>query len=130
LPGSRPRRAGHAALVECRGPGQRTWVVTRELWEAPVEDGGHVACGFEVATRRRCVQVVEWVLLGCGGEAEQVGSEGWPGGFGGESGEVLVGLAELCDSLGSEELCCCDVEAVGVTPDGVIQPGRWVVELA
>ena len=31
-------------------PGQRTWVGRRELWEAPVEDGGHVACGREIAT--------------------------------------------------------------------------------
>jgi hypothetical protein len=29
-----------------------------------------------------------------------VGSEGWPGGFGGEAGDVLVGLVELCDGLG------------------------------
>ena len=31
-------------------PGQRTWVGRRELWEAPVEDGGHVACGSKVAS--------------------------------------------------------------------------------
>jgi hypothetical protein len=33
-----------------RKPRQRTWVDRRERWEAPVEDGGHVACGFEVAS--------------------------------------------------------------------------------
>ena len=33
-------------------PGQRTWADTREFWEAPVEDGGHVACGREIATAR------------------------------------------------------------------------------
>jgi hypothetical protein len=33
-----------------REPGQRTWVGRRELWEAPVEDGAHVACGREIAT--------------------------------------------------------------------------------
>jgi hypothetical protein len=60
------------------------------------------------------VQVAEWVLTGLGREGEQVGSQGWPSGFGGESGEVLVGLVELCDGLGSEELFGCDVEAVGV----------------
>jgi hypothetical protein len=59
-----------------------------------------------------------------------VGSEGWPGGFAGESGEVLVGLVKLRDGLGSDELFGCDVEAVAVALDRLEQPGRWVVELA
>jgi hypothetical protein len=33
-----------------REPRQRTWVDRRQLWEAPVEDGGHVACGSAVAS--------------------------------------------------------------------------------
>ena len=37
-----------------REPGQRTWVDRRRRWEAPVEDGGHVACGFEVASASGC----------------------------------------------------------------------------
>jgi hypothetical protein len=65
-----------------------------------------------------------------GRQREQVGSQGWPGGFGGEPGDVLVGLVELCDGLGSEELFGCDVEAVGVALDRLEKPGRWVVELA
>ena len=113
-----------------REPGQRTWVGRRELWEAPVEDGGHVACGAEVASGGGCLQVAEWMLTGFGREGEQVGSQGWPGGFGGESGDVLVGLVELCDGLGSDELFGCDVEAVGVALDRLEEPGRWVVELA
>ena len=52
-----------------------------------------------------------------GREVEQVGSRGGPGGFRGESGDVLVGLIELCDGVGSEELFGCDVEAVGVALD-------------
>jgi hypothetical protein len=32
-----------------------------------------------------------------GREGEQVGSDGWPGGFSGESGDVMVGLVELCN---------------------------------
>ncbi len=67
---------------------------------------------------------------GFGRQGEQVGSQGWPGGFSGESGDVLVGLVELCDGLGSEELFGCDVEAVGVALDRLEEPGRWVVELA
>jgi hypothetical protein len=63
------------------------------------------------------VQVAEWVLTSFGRQREQVGSEGWPGGFSGESGEVLVGLVELCDGLGSNELFGCDMEAVGVALD-------------
>jgi hypothetical protein len=53
-----------------------------------------------------------------------------PGGFVGEAGEVLVGLVELCDGLGSEELFGGDVEAVGVALDRLEEPGSWVVELA
>jgi hypothetical protein len=55
-----------------REPRQRTWVDRRQLWEAPVEDGGHVACGSEVATGGRCQQVAEWVLTSFGREVEQV----------------------------------------------------------
>jgi len=86
-----------------REPRQRTRVGRRELWEAPVEDGGHIARGVEVSSGGGCQQVGERVLFGFGREGEQVGSEGWPVGFSGESGEVLVGLVELCDGLGSEE---------------------------
>ena len=87
-----------------REPGQRTWVGWRERWEAPVEDGGHVACSAEVSSAGGCQQVTEWMFSCFGGEGEQVGSQGWPGGFSGESGDVLVGLVELCDGLGSGEL--------------------------
>jgi hypothetical protein len=51
-------------------PGQRTWVGRRERWEAPVEDGGHVACGFEVASTGGCQHEAEWVLSSFGREAE------------------------------------------------------------
>ena len=33
------------------------------------EDGGHVACGFEVASAGGCQHVAEWVLTGFGREA-------------------------------------------------------------
>ena len=42
----------------------------------------------------------------------------------------MVGLVELCDGLGSEELFGCDVEAVGVALHRLEKPGRWIVELA
>ena len=84
--------------------------------------------------RSRPLAAVSRWRSGCcssfGREGEQVGSEGRPGGFSGESGDVLVGLVELCDGLGSEELFGCDVEAVGVALDRLEEPGRWVVELA
>ena len=102
----------------------------RELWEAPVEDGGNVACGFEVSCAGGCQHVAEWMLSGFGREGEQVGSEGRPGGFSGESGDVPVGLVELCDGLRSDELFGCDVEAVVVALDRLEKPGGWVVELA
>jgi hypothetical protein len=100
-------------------PGQWTWVGRRERCEAPVEDGGHVACGLEVASAGGCQHVAEWMFTGFGREDEKVGSEGWPSRFVGESGEVLVGLVKLCDGLGSDELFGCDVEAVGVALDGL-----------
>jgi hypothetical protein len=49
-----------------------------------------------------------------GGEVEQMGSQGWPSRLVGEPRDVLVGLVELCDGLGSEELFGCHSEAVGV----------------
>src|SRR5688572_23489038 len=100
-----------------REPGQRTWVDRRRLWEAPVEDCGHVAGSAEVATGGRCHHVAEWVFTSFGRQREQVGPQGRPGRFGGESGDVPVGLVELCDGLGPEELFGRHVEAVGVALD-------------
>ena len=96
----------------------------------PVEDGGHVACGFEVATGGRCQQVAEWVLTSFGREVDQVCPQGRPGGFSGESGDVLIGLVELCEGLRSDKLLGCDVEAVDVALDRLEEPGSWIVELA
>jgi hypothetical protein len=53
-----------------REPGQRTWVGRCQLWEAPVEDGGHVACGFEVASAGGCQHLAQWVLTGLGRQRE------------------------------------------------------------
>jgi hypothetical protein len=39
----RPDRMGMERFWYAGEPGQRT-SVARQLWEAPVEDGGHVAC--------------------------------------------------------------------------------------
>ena len=83
-----------------RQPGQRTWVGRRERWEAPVEDRGHVACGAEVASAGGRQQVADGVFTGFGREGEQVGPQSWPAGFRGESGDVVVGLVELCDGRG------------------------------
>ena len=73
-----------------------------------------------------CLQVAERVFTGLHRQIEEVGSQGWPGGFRGESGEVVVNLVELCDGLPAEELFGCDVEAVGVALDGVEEPGSRV----
>ena len=62
-------------------------------------------------------------------QREEVGSQGRPGWFV-VSPAILVGLVELCDDLGSDELLGRDVEPVGVALDGLEEPGRWVVELA
>jgi hypothetical protein len=42
----------------------------------------------------------------------------------------VVGLVELCDGVGSEELFGCDVEAVGVALHSVEEVGGWILELA
>jgi hypothetical protein len=107
-----PNGIGTKRWWNARQPGQRA--DRRQLWETPVKDGGDVACRVEVATAGGCQQMADWVLTGLRRQVEEVCPQGWPGRFGGESGEVLVDLVELCDGLWPEELFCCDVEAVGV----------------
>jgi hypothetical protein len=84
----------------------------------------------EVASGGRSQHVAQWVLSSFGRERDQVGSQGWPSRFVGESGDVLVGMVELRHGLGSEELLGCDVQAVGVALDRLEKPGRRVVELS
>jgi hypothetical protein len=69
-----------------REPRQRTWVGRRERWEAPVEDGGHVAGRAEVSSGGGCLQVQEGVLLAfsrqgsrCARRVGQAGSSVSPG---------------------------------------------------
>src|SRR5829696_7725611 len=69
-----PDGMGMQRCWNAREPGQRTWVGRHERWEAPVEDGGHVAGDFEVASACRCQYVAEWVLTSFSREGEQVGS--------------------------------------------------------
>jgi hypothetical protein len=45
-------------------PRQRSRVGRCGLWEAPVQDGGHVLCGVEFSSSGGCVQVDERVLIG------------------------------------------------------------------
>lgn len=110
-------------------PRQRSWVSRCGLWEAPVEDGRHVACGSEIATGGRCVQVEEWVLTGLSRQREQVCPQRRPGRLVGEFGDDLVGSGvEHLNELGSDELLGREMERVGVTPDGVKQPGSRVAQ--
>jgi hypothetical protein len=44
-------------------------------------------------------------------------------------GEVLVGLVELRDGVGSDELFGSEVETVGVALDRLEEPDRWADEL-
>jgi hypothetical protein len=66
-------------------------------------------------------------VSGFGREGEQVGPQRRPGRFGGESGNVVVGLVELCHGLESNKLFGCDVEAVGVALDRLEEPGRSAI---
>jgi len=126
-----PNGIGIERWWNAREPGQRTWIGRRERCKTPVEDGRHIVivCGSQVMSGGGCLQVSERVFTGSDREGEQVGPQGWPGGFGGEPGDVLVGLVELCDALGSEELFGCDVEAVHVALNRLEEPGRWIGEL-
>jgi hypothetical protein len=65
-----PERMGMERWWNAWEPGQRTRVDRRKLWEPPAKDGGHVACGFEVASGGGCQHVAEWVFTGFGREAE------------------------------------------------------------
>jgi integrase len=58
-----------------------------------------------------------------------VGSKGWPSRLVGEPGDVVVGLIELCDGLGSHELFGCDMEAVDIALDRLAEPASGIVEL-
>ena len=44
--------------------------------------------------------ILKQQIAGFGSEGEQVGPQSWPAGFRGESGDVVVGLVELCDGRG------------------------------
>ena len=112
------------------GSGLGQWL--RGLWEAPVEHGGHVCCGVEVASGGGCLQVEEWVLTRSQPPRRAGGLAGSAtAGSAGESGDDTGRLgSSICDGLGSDELFGCDVEAVGVALDRLEEPGRWVVELA
>jgi hypothetical protein len=113
-----------------RKPGQRTWVGWRQCCEAPVQDGRHILCGSKVASAGGCQQVAEWMLSRLGRQCEQMRPQGWPSRLSGEPGNVVVGMVQLSNGLGSEELFSCDVETVGVALDSLGELGRWVVELA
>src|SRR5215212_11160583 len=102
-----------------REPGQRTWIGRRQRSEPPVEDAGHVAGTAKVSSGGGCQHMADWVFTGFDGEGQQVGSQGRPCRFSGESGDVLLGVVELCDGLRAEELFGCDVEPVGMALDRV-----------
>jgi hypothetical protein len=77
------------------------WVGRRDRREPPVEHGRYITCGSEVAIGGDCLQVAERVLAGFGRQVEEVCSQGWPGGFGGESGNVVVGWSSSATVWGS-----------------------------
>jgi hypothetical protein len=67
-----PDRMGMQGWWNAWQPGQRPWGGWRECCEAPVEDGGHIVCGSEVASGGGRQQVAEWVLSSLGRQVEQV----------------------------------------------------------
>src|SRR5215203_3019614 len=69
------------------------------------------------------------MLAGFGGEVDQVSPEGWPGGFVGEVGQVLVDAIKFGQGSWSQKLFGGDVEAIGVALHSVEEAGGWVVEL-
>ena len=112
-------------------PRQRSRVSRCGLWEAPVEYGGHVCCGVEFSSRGCCLEVEERVFTGFSRQREQVCSEGRPRRLAAEFGHDLVGSGvKHVNDQGSEELLGRDMESVGVTPDGITQPGSRVAEFS
>jgi hypothetical protein len=112
-------------------PGQWRGLGRRQIWEAPVQHGGHVVDGAQVASGGGCLHVEERMLVGFRCQRDEVRSQGWPGWLAGEFGDELVGsTVEHLNDLGSDELLCRHVQAVGVALDGVEQPCSWVVELS
>ena len=98
--------------------------------EVAVKDGGHVASGGEVTAKSSIVEMAERVVAArFGGEVEEMGSQGGPGRFAGEPGNVLVDPVEVGNNLGSEEVFGGGVKAVGVPLDSVEQPGSRITEL-
>jgi hypothetical protein len=83
---------------------------------------------LKVASADGCQQVAQWMRFSFGRQGDQVGSKGRPSGSSGESRNVVVGLVELSDGLGSEELFACHMEAVGVALNRPEKPSRWIVE--
>jgi hypothetical protein len=113
---------------DARQPWQRPVIGCRGLRKSPVEDGGHVASGGEVAALSSIVEMAERVVACFGGEVEEVGSEGGPGRFAGEAGDVAINRVEVGNNLRSEEVFGGGVAAVGVALDSVEQPGGRVAE--
>jgi hypothetical protein len=73
--------------------------------------------------------MAERMFTGFGGEVDQVSSQGWPGGFVGEAGYVLVDVVKFGEGSWSDKLFRGDVEAVGVALHSVEEAGGWVIEL-
>ena len=118
-------------LRDAGKPRKRPWASGSGFWEAPVQHGGHVCCGVEFATGGRCRQVEEWVLTGLCRQPEEMCSERRPGRLVGEVEHDLVcSSVEHLNDLGSEEMLGRNMNAVGVTQDGLIQPGSRIAELA
>jgi hypothetical protein len=74
--------------------------------------------------------VAQRVLSSLRRQVEEVGSDGRPSGFGGEPGDVLVGLVKLSDDPGSDELFGRYVQAVRVALNRLKKPPGWIVQLA
>jgi hypothetical protein len=87
--------------------------------ESPVEDRGHVDDGGQIAAARGFFEVAVGMVAGFGGKSDQMSSEGGPGGFGRQARDVLVNVVAVGDGLRSDGLFGGEVEAVGVTLNGI-----------
>jgi hypothetical protein len=99
--------------------------------EAPVEDGGDVGGGAEVAAVCGLMEVLDRVLAGFGGEGDEMGAQGRPGRRGGDVGDDLVGSAvKRTHDPGSDELFGGGMQAIGVALDRLMQPDRRIADFA
>jgi hypothetical protein len=109
-------------LGDAGEPGQWSLAGRQVVVEAPVEDGGAVVGGVQLAGAGGDLERGGGVGAG-GGEQDEVGAQGGPRGVVGDAGDDPVGTGlQRGDSGGAEVVFCGDGEGVEVAGGGGAEP--------